>query len=165
MATTTDKTWFHVWSDDGCVAETPSVGGVTFPRRTRVSIGESGGKTDWSTRQGDYLPLTEEQLARIREGIARRVQRVYHKVDGRPVGKIYLLGSDVYRPEPGDEPLGKYLHLRAVSGPPEASALDADSSLLRQFSAEEEDILAGQEAQAHLRKAAASKKARAAGAE
>lgn len=155
-----DRRWYHIWCDDGCVLEQPTVGGVCFPRTTKVALeSHDSGKTEWSSRKGDYLELSTEQVERVKAAVGTRVQRVLRSSQaGRPIGRVYVLGSINYSPLPQDEPLGKYLHIREVEGPPDAVP-DVGTSLAEySLSPEDQARLASPETQAYQRAAKARKR-------
>ena len=122
MMATASRRWFKVWSLPGCVSENPTFGGIAFPRKTRVPISEVDGKTDWSSRQGDYVQLTEDQVQKIHAAIRREVQRVFDHKSGR--GKIYVKESPNYIPYDEDKPMSEFVRMVEVAGPPEVYSTD-----------------------------------------
>jgi hypothetical protein len=163
QATITARKWYHVWSEEGCVLQAPTVAGVCFPRQTKVAVAGSEGKTEWSTRKGDYLRLTDEQVSRLKNKIMGRVQRRFQvgRAHERGIGDVYIIGAPNYIPEEGDEPLSRFLHIREVEAPPEAVADRSSTSLEAILSQEEAEFLGQPEVAAAVAANSRRKKARA----
>lgn len=92
-----------------CPLQNVTAGGQVFQRFTGNPIFDANGEPDTVPPPGCYNMLTEEQVKLVCAGVALRVVRkVGH--DGKR-GIILMRDTASYRPEPGDEPLAKYVYM------------------------------------------------------
>lgn len=99
---------------------------VCFPERSDTLSPKVDGSYDRRTRDGDIVPLTDEQVevikTRLKKKVVRILQRPKYDEDGRCVqratGLILNTDSPRYRPQQGDEPLAKYLYMRPMAEAP-----------------------------------------------
>lgn len=110
VGTTSESPFFNV----ACI--------VTFPEKTDTLVPRTDGSYDRRTREGDVVPLTDDQVAAIKERLKRKVVRITSRakydVDGRLThraqGVILNTDNPRYRPSAADEPLAKYLYMYEV---------------------------------------------------
>lgn len=95
--------------------ETIHLGGIAFSRTTYTDRSTSDGdgtKTYDIPRDGDYLDLYEDDIARLRAARGRKVARFVSANSG--IWRIYDKGTLGYRPMKGDVPLEDFVLLRRL---------------------------------------------------
>lgn len=123
-----EQFWIGVTEDAPFFSE--KIGGFTFQRESFAIVRDESGQPKDDQRSGmtqvDYsvgllVTITAEEMAKIADGIERRVCSVINlpdKIDpqtgsvlerGRKRGRVARIGSAGYQRVRGEEPIGRYL--------------------------------------------------------
>lgn len=103
--------WYHLGVLPGCPHQTVHVNGMCFTLAAEtVLINRDTKATERSKRRGDFVKLSEEEVAKTIAKVKRKVIRWENKATLR--GHIENMDKPGFALQPGDEPLGWYLFLR-----------------------------------------------------
>lgn len=106
--------------DPACPFYSVDVGGISFPRMTElVKTDDQTRETVRMPRPGAFYELTDADVERVKDAIARKVIRWAN----RDKTKAYILNvrevdgapNKRYRKIDSDEPLGKFLYMKEVA--------------------------------------------------
>lgn len=114
-----------------CPIQNVDVAGVSFLRFSGGNAVFNSGMTANDARQagairyGVFVPLTDEQVSAIQEGVSKKVVRTMHSGRHR-TGRILNTNKASYSASPNDEPLAKYLYMHRADAVSNADAETGD---------------------------------------
>lgn len=114
-----------------------TVGGVTFPRMTRVFTDPSG--DTYRDEQGSVVHLTDEEKKRVTEAAQFKLIRTVKKADGQPVRSVTLDTRSIgFAALPDDLPLADFLTI--VEEPENAAKVSTIAELVKAEKAEKAEL-------------------------
>lgn len=93
---------------ENCPIQNITAGGRTFQKRLGPIEGDD--TPVFRGPRGARVMLSDKEVKAIVEGVERRVLRPFGKS-----AKILIIGATNYRPDPRDEPIGRYLYLHRIT--------------------------------------------------